>query len=296
MLISVYIPTKNRARLLAAAVESVRQQTIRDLELIVVDDGSTDDTPALLSGLAADDPRLRVIRYEQSLGGAAARNAAIRAARGTFVTGLDDDDRFRPDRLHRFIDAWHRLAGGGRLSCLYSQIAVVVDEAITEYSHKPQSVTFEDMFRENLVGNQIFAPKGHYLEAGLFNVALPAWQDLEFFMRVLKVGGAARLDDAPTYFWDDSSRADRISKKSAEKIRLAFNAVADIHAEGNRQRLRHLYSQLYRYGVRPTRADLERIATLGMSPHGLLRMLRASVIAYPGPTQLLRTCLRTLRG
>jgi glycosyltransferase involved in cell wall biosynthesis len=297
MLISVYIPTKNRAGLLASAVESVRGQTYRNLELIVVDDGSVDDTPALLASLARQEPRLRVIRNDRSLGGAAARNLAIRNAQGMFVTGLDDDDRFTPDRLQSFVDAWSRHEGsGGRLAGLYSQISVVVNGAIVEQTRKPRTVVFEDMFRENLVGNQIYAPKRNFLDAGLFNIGLPAWQDLEFFMRMLKVCGPAHLVDAATYVWDDSVRADRISLKGEEKIRLAFNAVLALHAEGDRRRMRHLYSQLFRYGVRPTRQDIEKFTTLGMSAQGLFRMIRASVIHYTGPTGIVRNCMRVFRG
>lgn len=297
MLISVYIPTKNRATLLATAVESVRRQTYSNLEMVVVDDGSTDDTPALLASLAAQEPRLRVIRNDQSQGGAAARNTAIRASRGAFVTGLDDDDSFTPERLQRFADAWSRHErSDARLSGLYSQVSVIVNGAIAEQTRKPLRVIFEDMFKENLVGNQIYAPRRNYLDAGLFNVGLPAWQDLEFFMRMLKVCGPARLDDAATYHWDDSVRPDRISLKGEAKIRMAFNAVRDLHAEGCRRRTRHLYSQLFRYGVRPTREDLERFATLGMSLQGLVRMLRASVIHYTGPTGIVRNCTRLFRG
>ncbi len=297
MLVSVYIPTRNRASLLASAVESVRRQTYANLELVVVDDGSTDGTPALLAALARQEPRLRVIRNEQSQGGAAARNTAIRAARGTFITGLDDDDSFTPERIERFADAWSGYeSSGARLAGLYSQISVVVDGRIVERTRKPRGVAFEDLFRENLVGNQIYAPKRNYLDAGLFNVALPAWQDLEFFMRMLKVCGPARLDDAATYLWDDSVRDDRISLKGAEKIRMAFNAVQSLHAEGNPRRLRHLYSQLFRYGVRPTWQDLARFATLGMSPQGFFRMVRASVIHYTGPTGIVRNCTRVFRG
>ena len=222
MLITVYIPTKNRVALLAAAVESVRRQTYTDFELIVVDDGSTDQTYSLLASLAAQEGRLRFVTHAQSQGGAAARNAAILAARGDFVTGLDDDDSFTPERLQRFADAWLRHERSGvRPAGLYSQLAIVEHGKIIAYTHRPKVAHFEDMFGENVVGNQIFAPKRHYLDAGLFRDGLPGWQDLEFFMRMLKIAGPARLDDAVTYHWDNSPRADRVSLKSEEQMRVA---------------------------------------------------------------------------
>ena len=212
MLITVYVPTKNRLALLTSAIESVSCQTHAEWELIVVDDGSTDGTADYLAALSAQDFRVRFIRHASSKGGAIARNAAISAARGEFVTGLDDDDSFTPVRLERFASAWRELqTAGERPSCLYSQLNVLRDGIVVEQSHKADHACFDDMFRENAVGNQIFAPRQHYIEAGLFRAGLPAWQDLEFFMRMLKTFGPARLVDAATYNWDDSPRNDRVS-------------------------------------------------------------------------------------
>lgn len=95
--ISVIIPTCNRARFLRAAVESVLQQTFQDFEIIVVDDASTDETPALMSGFA--DRRIRYLRHESKQGQGATRNAGIRAARGEYVALLDDDDEWLPSKL-----------------------------------------------------------------------------------------------------------------------------------------------------------------------------------------------------
>ena len=278
MLITVYIATRNRIGLLARAIESVRGQTWSDLELIVVDDASSDDTPRLLAGVAAQDSRLRVITNPQPHGGAGARNAAILACRGDFVTGLDDDDTFTPDRLQRFADAWLRHERSGvRPAGLYSQIGVLANGTIVARSRKPATASYEDMFRENVVGNQIFAPRRHYLDAGLFNAGLPAWQDLEFFMRMLRLAGPARLDDAVTYHWDDSPRGDRISLKNEERMRATFDTVAGLHASGDPRRTQQLYLQLLSgyYGVYPTLLDWRRFAALGPWPAGMLRLLRA---------------------
>ena len=295
MLITVYMPTRNRAALLATAVESVRRQTHADLELIVVDDGSTDETPSLLSAIAAQDARVRVITNAQSQGGPAARNAAILAARGDFVTGLDDDDTFTPDRLRRFADAWLRHERAGmRPSGLYSQLAVVVNGHVVARTRKPALARFEDMFRENVVGNQMFAPKQHYVEAGLFRAGLPAWQDLEFFMRMLKFHGPARLDDAATYRWDDSPRTDRVSLKNEEKMRTAFDTVVGLHAAGEPRRIQQLYLQLLGgyYGLRPTPRDWQRFLALGPWPRGVLRLLRASMDRGAPPVAWARRALR----
>lgn len=282
MLISVYIPTKNRAQLLATAIESVRAQTHQDFEVIVVDDGSTDETPSYLAQLAAQEPRLRYITHAQSQGGPVARNAAISAARGEFVTGLDDDDSFTNDRLERFAQMWQQLEhAGSRLpSALYSQLNIVQNGVVVERTRKPESVGFDDLFRQNFIGNQIFAPRKNCLEAGLFRVGLPAWQDLEFFMRILKRFGSARLVDAATYNWDDSPRTDRISRQSEEKLRLACQTVSELHQGSSPRRAQMLYLQLFGryYGVKPTLSDWRTFLAHGIWPAGCLRLLRTNLI------------------
>ncbi|MFN8476083.1 MAG: glycosyltransferase [Anaerolineae bacterium] len=100
--VSVVIPTYNRADLVGEAMQSVLCQTFSDLELVVVDDGSTDDTPGVLARIA--DPRIRVIsQANQGISGAL--NAGMRAARGEYVIMLGSDDRFLPQCLARLTAA-----------------------------------------------------------------------------------------------------------------------------------------------------------------------------------------------
>jgi teichuronic acid biosynthesis glycosyltransferase TuaG len=98
--ISVITPAYNAARFLPAHLESVRGQTWTDFEHVIVDDGSTDETPGILGSAAADDPRVRVLRQVNS-GAHAARNAALAAATGRYVAFLDADDLWHPEKLQR---------------------------------------------------------------------------------------------------------------------------------------------------------------------------------------------------
>ncbi len=91
--VSVIIPTHNRPQLVALAVQSALNQTYENLEVLVVDDAS--DEPVALP----DHPRLRVIRLDEGVGGAGARNIGTQSARGRWITYLDDDDRLLPDMV-----------------------------------------------------------------------------------------------------------------------------------------------------------------------------------------------------
>src|SRR3989304_3625158 len=96
-LISVILPTYNRSTLLGEAVESVRRQSYRHWELVVIDDGSFDDTPTTLAKV--EDDRLRILRLDHTDNPARVRNAGLAEARGRFVAFLDDDDLWDHSKL-----------------------------------------------------------------------------------------------------------------------------------------------------------------------------------------------------
>ena len=106
--VSVIIPVHNCERFVLEAIESILGQTLQGLELILVDDGSTDRSSAIIDDCAAKDPRVRVIRHEQAQGRGAARNAGIAAARGDLMVFSDADDTSASERLERqkkYLDA-----------------------------------------------------------------------------------------------------------------------------------------------------------------------------------------------
>lgn len=102
-LVSVIVPAWNAEQFLACAISSALAQTMADLELLVVDDASTDGTAAIAAAAAAADPRVRLLRAPQNAGPSAARNRALDHAQGRYVAVLDADDRFAPVRLQSMV-------------------------------------------------------------------------------------------------------------------------------------------------------------------------------------------------
>jgi glycosyltransferase involved in cell wall biosynthesis len=101
--VSVVVPTHNRSGLLAQTLRSVLWQRGVDLEVLVVDDGSTDDTAAVVAAL--NDPRVRLLRHGTPRGVSAARNRGVAAAGGRWLAFCDDDDLWAPDKLARQLAA-----------------------------------------------------------------------------------------------------------------------------------------------------------------------------------------------
>ncbi len=99
--VSVIIPTYNCAKYLSQAIESVLSQTYDDFEIVIVDDGSTDDTRSLVEGYTNKHPSKISYIYQENRGLACARNTAIRNSRGQYIALLDADDMFLPMRLER---------------------------------------------------------------------------------------------------------------------------------------------------------------------------------------------------
>jgi glycosyltransferase involved in cell wall biosynthesis len=130
--VTVVIPTKDRWDLLStAALPSALGQEDVDLEVVVVDDGSTDETSDHVVGL--QDPRLRIVRHDRSLGVAQARNAGIRAANSDWIAFLDDDDVWAPRKLRLQLDT----AAKNSADFVYGGAAAVAEDRSWLYSLPP---------------------------------------------------------------------------------------------------------------------------------------------------------------
>lgn len=128
-LVSVVVINYNAGGLLRLSLDSVLAQTMRDFELIVVDDASKDDGPSVIREYAAMDPRVLPILSKENRGISATRNAGIEMARGEFVALLDGDDCYLPDTLERQIAHFRRLKAMHPDLCLLASDAWLINEA-----------------------------------------------------------------------------------------------------------------------------------------------------------------------
>jgi glycosyltransferase involved in cell wall biosynthesis len=121
-LVSVIVPVYNTERYLSLALESARGQTYRNLEIIVVDDGSTDGSAEVAERHAAEDPRVHVVR-QTNAGVASARNHGLRVARGELIAPLDADDLWHPTKVQWQVARMHEAGERvGLVYCWYSRV------------------------------------------------------------------------------------------------------------------------------------------------------------------------------
>lgn len=198
--VSVIIPTYNSARYLPAAIDSALAQTLRDFELIVVDDGSTDETAAILCSYGDRLLALHQDNRERS----AARNAGIRAASGEFIAFLDADDLWLPDKLDRQVAA---LRDHPEVVLVYCQAAYIDTEGRpTRFRGKDKSgdnasdLVIADRTRDLLLGNVVAGGgstpvvRRRALDiSGLFDESLIYPEDWGLWTRLARLGPFAYI-------------------------------------------------------------------------------------------------------
>jgi glycosyltransferase involved in cell wall biosynthesis len=181
-LVSVILPTFNRCNYLQEAIASVLAQTYPRFELIVIDDGSTDQTTALLE--TYQDKRLRVLN-QSNQGVSAARNQGIRQARGEFISLLDSDDYWRPEKLACQIDFFrtHPHLQICQTEEIWIRNGLRVNPKLRH--QKRDGFIFEPSLALCLISpSAVMLRAGLMEEVGLFDEDLPACEDYDLWLRV----------------------------------------------------------------------------------------------------------------
>lgn len=178
--VSVVLNTYNRASLVMRAIDSVLSQTYEDFELIVVDDGSEDETRAEVEAIS--DPRLSYI-YQQNSGLSVGRNAGASRAKAEWIVFLDDDDQVEPQWLESFRTV---LGDGVGLVFAGHKTVNVIDGSITTHAPKPLGNLFRNVTGSCLAGSWIMRSSLFNLTGG-FLTELPTLVQSEFMLRAIPI-------------------------------------------------------------------------------------------------------------
>jgi glycosyltransferase involved in cell wall biosynthesis len=186
-LVSVIIPTYNRARFLGGAIRSVFAQSFKDVEVIVVDDCGSDDTEAVIKGLPK--ATIRYFRHGERRGGAAARNTGITESSGEFIAFLDDDDEWYPEKLARQMQIM--LASPAEVGAVHTGY-FIVDRGNGQIRGQMVPTERGDLYEKLLAGNCIggtssmLMRRSCFEKIGLFDERLPSFQDYDLWLRAAR--------------------------------------------------------------------------------------------------------------
>jgi glycosyltransferase involved in cell wall biosynthesis len=215
--VSVIIPAYNRERLLPRALNSVNaQEELRPLEVIVVDDASSDDSAAVAERLGA-----RVLRRTVNGGAAAARNDGLRAARGDWVTMLDSDDEWLPGFLRTL---WPRrgdwsFVGGAMVQC------ASLDGPVRYHGPASRTPVHLDspagLYPENVVAaSGVLADRRLALEVGGYSTDLRYAEDLDLWIRLIERRPALLVPDAVARWWKHPGQKSSQGGARADQLRI----------------------------------------------------------------------------
>jgi len=171
-LVSVIIPTYKRAVLVQRAIESVLRQTYRNIEILVVDDESPDDTASVVK--AIPDSRIKYIRHGKNKGLPAVRNTGIRAANGELIAFLDDDDEWREDKLDKQIRA---------IKDCDAVLCTGLSNGYPQRVHRNQRISLDDLRMGSFNPSALLA-KAYVLRDVLFDENLKQGEDWDAFIRI----------------------------------------------------------------------------------------------------------------
>ncbi len=223
LLVSVIIPTYNRAAVVARAIKSVLAQDYAPIEIIVVDDASTDDTQRVVESL--QDARIRYIVRSENRGAAAARNTGIRAARGAFIAFLDSDDEYLAGRLSAQVRAFE--ASDAAMGLVFVNYCEIGKDRTVRFPPEVRSgyVKLGPDFPASICCNppSAWMVRRSCLEAaGLFDEELWTMEDMDMFARLVRKAPAyylaAILLHKHVYTNQQGKVPDRYAEATGERI------------------------------------------------------------------------------
>lgn len=231
--VSVVIPTYSRANLLPRALESVLNQTYDDIEVIIVDDCSPDDTPNVVESYS--DNRIEYIRHDRNRGANAARNTGICAASGEYLALLDDDDKWLEDKLKLQISLFEELEDSFGL--VYAGRRIVLNEEVIEkYLPHLEGDIYQRLLRRNVIPSETPLIKNEcFDQIGLFDNELRSCQDWDMWLRIAESYKISFVPEVLAIsFWDTSNRiSNDFTRKFQGYWRLHEKYKKDIYKDSH---------------------------------------------------------------
>lgn len=234
-MVSVIIPTYNRAELVGRAIQSVLAQTFDDWELIVVDDASTDNTEKVVSSFT--DTRIRYHQHNTNRGGSDARNTGIRNSKGQFIAFLDSDDKWLEDKLYQQVMTMKEAPS--KVGLVYTGMVHVRKN---KARRKVKPIHEGDITKELIVKNSVgscscvLVRKKVFERVGYFDTNMPSRQDIDMWFRISKHYDIVYIEKCSSIIFKEKNRS-RISTNKDARCRgylRFYNKHKDVISKSNK--------------------------------------------------------------
>lgn len=211
-LISVVIPTHNRADLLPRAVESAMKQTYKNIEINVVSDGSEDTTDDVMKGLCEKDSRIHFFSYHPGKGGNYARNFGIKKSNGVYVAFLDDDDEWYEEKLAKQLELFNADKQIG-IVCTAMNSVHPKENYYVPFVPQPEYDSSHLILLKNCIGSTttVMVKKELFDVVGMFDENLGALQDYDMWVRLCQVAKVGVVQ-VPCVDYNNYDNSNQISK------------------------------------------------------------------------------------
>jgi glycosyltransferase involved in cell wall biosynthesis len=251
-LVSVIMPVYNSADYLHEAVNSVLSQSYDPVELIIVDDASTDNSGQILAEISLRVPGLRVVRLNENIGAAGARNAGLSVARGEFVSFIDADDVWLPEKTSRQVEV---LIGDTEAGWVYCNGFIIKQDMgvlylFSDCGHRPAGMVYDQILRGSLwiVPSSIMVRRNVLDECGHFDPELRSVEDWEFLLRVARKYKCGYLAETLIKYRQHTESVSRKEERMLPGRQKVLEKLLPLHPELESM-LRHNYHRSIGIGM-----------------------------------------------
>ena len=219
--ISVIVATRNRYQKLKRAIRSIEKQSLKDFEIIIVNDASTDETYDFLESIK--NRNINIIHNKVSIGCAGARNKGIKEAKGEFLVFLDDDDEYLPKKLETHFNIMEK----SKIDMSYSDMLRVCRDGSLYYwespdltSKKVYNVINQDFSGMSLAMQQIMIRKKVFEKVGLLDETNPNMEDVDFYLRIVDKCEIYHIQEPTVLYYDNGGVSENHYKTIVSRILL----------------------------------------------------------------------------
>lgn len=232
--ISVIVPTYNRGHSILKSIYSILNQTYKFLEILVIDDGSTDDTRKVIKQI--DDKKIRYIRMNKNRGGSFARNIGIKKASGKYISFQDSDDIYHPNKLEK----QYKNLIQNNTDLDFCKVCLFINESkMFFFPNKRQEKNIkkgkveDELCNGNFISTQSILVKSLFIKKFLFDTHFPRLQDYDLVLRMIPNLKVSYTDEVLVDLYRRNDSIGNSNQKLKESLNLLLNKKYDIKCNIN---------------------------------------------------------------